>query len=111
MLLSHNVKHRSIQEELHQICQKARILYQVTYHTKFSLHIGFCKLKASMLEKRHANKPQFSLQLENTFISTRKFCSIRIKGFHYSYFNVRVMMNDLLVPLLHSKGNNCLHGG
>ena len=37
----------------------------------------------------------------------RKFCSVKITGFCYSNFTVRVTTNNLLVPLFHQKGNNC----
>ena len=40
-----------------------------------------------------------------------KIYSIRITGFHYSYFTVRVMTNDSLVPVFLWKGNVCPHMG
>ena len=40
-----------------------------------------------------------------------KFCSIRIIGFRYSYFTVRITINDLLVPSFKWKGNECLYRG
>ena len=40
-----------------------------------------------------------------------KIYSIRITGFHYSYFTVRVMTNDSLVPVFLWKGNGCPYMG
>ena len=41
----------------------------------------------------------------------RKFCSIRITGFSYFYFTVRVVMNNSLVPSFHWKGYDHLYKG
>ena len=37
----------------------------------------------------------------------KKICSLRKTGFHYSYFTARIRTNDLSVPSLYWKVNDC----
>ena len=57
--------------------------------------------KFTVLQKNSWQIMVVNLQVQ----ATKCFC-IRITGFCYSYFTVRVTKNNLLVPLFQWKGNN-----